>query len=34
MNSIKMTHNVPGLAEGVDLVLCPPGPEVEFIIKS
>ncbi len=29
-----VTHNVPGLAEGVDLELCPPGPEVELIIKS
>ncbi len=29
-----MAANVPGLAEGVELGLCPPGPEVEFIIKS
>ncbi len=29
-----LAANVPGLAEGVGLVLCPPGPEVEFIIKS
>ncbi len=28
-----MACNVPGLAEGVGLELCPPGPEVEFIIK-
>ncbi len=29
---LLIAANVPGLAEGVDLALCPPGPEVEFII--
>ncbi len=29
-----LAANVPGLAEGVDLGLCPPGTEFEFIIKS